>query len=411
MPGTRPKDISGFFIAGINYRKTDATIRGQFAISNEQYEVLLEQSPLFGIHEFFIVSTCNRTEIYGFAENASQLINMLCSQTEGSRQSFTSLCYTYQGLDAVKHFFQVGAGLDSQILGDYEIVGQIKQAAKIAKKFNRIDAFTERLVNCMLQSSKAIKNQTKLSEGTVSVSFAAVQYLREYVPAIQKKNILLLGTGKIGRATCKNMVDYLGAKNITLINRTLEKATALAEELGLTVAAFDELEEQIAIADIILVATNASEPAILRSQLDDGRARIVIDLSIPNNVEPSVHTLPSTTLLNVDELSKMKDATLAKREAEVPKALAILAEASGDFLEWYRMRKHVHVFKAVKSKLQEIHTSPLFIPLYNHSLSPVSTDEKIQRVINGMATKMKEQNQQGCYYIEAINEFIATGTI
>ena len=411
MPGTRPKDIAGFFIAGINYRKTDASIRGQFAISNEQYALLLEQSPSFGIHEFFIVSTCNRTEIYGFAENAAQLIHMLCSQTQGSMQSFTSLCYSHQGIAAVEHFFKVGAGLDSQILGDYEIVGQIKQAAKVAKKFGRIDVFTERLVNCMLQSSKAIKNQTRLSEGTVSVSFAAVQYLRENVPSIQNKRILLFGTGKIGRATCKNMVDYLGTKNITLINRTEEKATALATELNLEVATIDQLDAQIAIADIILVATSASEPSILKSQLNDGRKRIVIDLSIPNNVEPSVQSLPAITLLNVDELSKMKDATLAKREAEVPRALVILSEASNDFIEWYRMRKHVHVFKAVKSKLQEIHTSPLFIPLYNHSISPVSTDEKIQRVINGMATKMKEQNQQGCYYIEAINEFIATGTI
>ena len=187
MPGTRPKDISGFFIAGINYRKSDATIRGQFAISSEQYALLLEQSPSFGIHEFFIVSTCNRTEIYGFAENPAQLIHMLCSQTEGSKHSFTSLCYIHQGVAAVEHFFKVGAGLDSQILGDYEIVGQIKQAAKFAKKFGRIDVFTERLVNCMLQSSKAIKNQTSLSEGTVSVSFAAVQYLRENVTSIQKK--------------------------------------------------------------------------------------------------------------------------------------------------------------------------------------------------------------------------------
>jgi len=411
MQGTGPKDISRFFVVGINYRKTDAVVRGQFAVSNHQYAWLLEQAPTFGIHEFFIVSTCNRTEIYGFAEQASQLMRLLCSQTEGSLQAFTSLCYIRQGEAAVEHFFQVGAGLDSQILGDYEIVGQIKQAAKFAKTHGRIDAFTERLVNSMLQSSKAIKNQTGLSEGTVSVSFAAVQYLRETVINIEEKKILLLGTGKIGRATCRNMVDYLKTKNILLINRTDEKATVLADELDLQSANFDQLTEELATADIILVATNASEPAIVSSQVDDGRPRVIIDLSIPNNVEPAVRELQGTTLINVDELSKMKDATLAKREAEIPKALQILAEFKEDFIEWYAMRKHVPVFKAVKSKLREIHTSPLFIPLYNHDNSMISTDEKIQRVINGMASKMKEQNQQGCYYIEAINEFIATGTI
>ena len=113
------------------------------------------------------------------------------------------------------------------------------------------------------------------------------------------------------------------------------------------------------------------------------------------------------TLINVDELSKLKDETLAKREAEVPRAKAIIREHMADFLEWHEMRKHVPVLKAMKTKLKEIHNSPLFIPLYNNS---AHTEEKIQRVINGMAFKMKGQNQRGCHYIQAINEFIATGS-
>ena len=403
-------ELSKFFIAGINYRKTDAAIRGQFAINNDQYTTLLQQSPSFGVHEFFIVSTCNRTEIYGFAENPAQLINLLCTQTEGSPDTFTQLSYVKQGVQAIGHLFQVGAGLDSQILGDYEIVGQIKQAVKMAKQYDRIDAFTERLVNCMLQASKAIKNQTELSGGTVSVSFAAVQYIRENVKAIKNKNILLLGTGKIGRNICKNIVDYLGTTNVTLINRTEEKATNLAEELGLQSAPVEELARHIAAADIILVATNATDPTILHSHLAGLNHKLIIDLSIPYNVERSAQQLPNITMVNVDELSKMKDETLAKREAEVPKALAILAKHTEEFMEWYRMRKHVPVLKAVKTKLNEIHTSPLFIPLYNHSKSRISTEEKIQRVINGMASKMKTQDQRGCQYIEAINEFMATGT-
>jgi len=109
----------------------------------------------------------------------------------------------------------------------------------------------------------------------------------------------------------------------------------------------------------------------------------------------------------VDELSRLKDETLAKRKAEVPKAKAIITQYVADFMEWYEMRKHVPVLKAIKTKLKEIHNNPLFIPLHNN---PAHTEEKIQRVINGLAYKMKEQNQKGCHYIEAINEFIATGT-
>ena len=131
MQSTGPKDITGFFLAGINYRKTDAAVRGQFAINNEQYTLLLEQAPSFGINELFIVSTCNRTEIYGFAESASQLIELLCSQTQGQPDTFSQLAYIKKGIGAIEHLFHVAAGLDSQILGDYEIVGQVKQENKV----------------------------------------------------------------------------------------------------------------------------------------------------------------------------------------------------------------------------------------------------------------------------------------
>ncbi len=407
MNGIGLKDISRFYITGINYKKTDAAIRSQFAILDSQYAAIIEAAPSFGITEFFIISTCNRTEIYGFADNAAQLTNLLCTKTEGSAEKFTQLAYTKQGVKAIEHLFEVAAGLDSQILGDYEIIGQIKKAAKTAKDLGCIDAFTERLINSALQASKAIKNKTELSGGTVSVSFAAVQYIRETVKALNNKKILLLGTGKIGRNTCKNIVDYLETKNVTLINRTEAKAKQLADDLGLKSAPLDQLTEQIGSADIIITATNATEPIILEPHLKDAGNKLIIDLSVPYNVEAIAQQLPNITLVNVDELSKMKDETLSKRIAEVPKAKAIIAEHIQEFTAWYKMRKNVPVLKAVKSKLKEIHTCPLFIPLNNDQLSP---DERIQRVINGMASKMREQNQRGCYYIEAINEFIATGS-
>ncbi len=401
------KDISKFWIAGVNYKKTDAAIRGQFAIQNEQYANILKKALENGLNEMFVLSTCNRTEIYGFAENASQLVDLLCEQTTGSKETFLESAYIKNGHDAIEHFFNVSAGLDSQILGDYEIIGQLKTAVKIAKKHGCINVLLERLVNTVLQSSKAIKNQTELSGGTVSVSFAAVQYIREHVKAVADKKILLLGTGKIGTNTTKNLVDYLKTKNITLINRTEEKAAELAKEMGLKHAPLSELPEYIDQSDIILVATDSAEPTILLSHLTGQNKKLILDLSIPYNVEVGAQQLSHVTIINVDELSKLKDETLTKREAEIPKAKAIIAEHILEFKEWYEMRKHVPVLKAVKNKLKEIHNSPLFIPLYNNS---AHTEEKIQRIINGMAYKMKGQNQKGCQYIEAINEFIATGT-
>ncbi|MDB5197599.1 MAG: hemA, partial [Flaviaesturariibacter sp.] len=154
------KTISNFFVAGINYKKSDAAVRGQFAISSDQYSTILERAALQGLNELFIVSTCNRTEIYGFAHCSHQLVDLLCSETVGDAATFTKAAYIKNGEAAVEHLFSVGAGLDSQILGDYEIVGQLKTAVKFANELGFVCAFTERLINSVLQSSKLIKNST-----------------------------------------------------------------------------------------------------------------------------------------------------------------------------------------------------------------------------------------------------------
>ena len=397
-------------IAGINYKKSDATIRGQYAVSHDQYAALLTKAPQYGVHELFILSTCNRTEIYGVAEDVLQLTRLLCSETAGDFDTFTRLSYTKKGPAAIEHLFQVAAGLDSQILGDYEIVGQIKQAVKFARERGFIGSFLDRLVNCVLQSSKTIKNQTSLSGGTVSVSFAAVQYIKQKVANLKNKKILLVGTGKIGRSTCKNLVDYLGTTQITLVNRTPEKAALLAEELGLQSAPIGHLAGLVQVSDIILVATNAAQPSVLASHLEHAGPKLIIDLSIPYNVDPTARLLPNVMLVNVDELSKLKDDTIQKRAAEVPKAKAIIGTHMDEFSAWNENRKHVPVLKAVKNKLQEINsgTSSRHNCLLSASTS-TNPDERIQKVINMMALKMRRHNSRGCYYIEAINDFMNMG--
>ena len=134
-------ELSNFFVTGINYKKTDTEIRGSFAIGPEQYENLLKLAAQYEVRDLFILSTCNRSEIYGIAEHPEQLVNLFCSQTQGSAELFNELAYQKNGLDALQHLFDVGAGLDSQILGDYEIVGQLRKAMKFAKERGFIHTF------------------------------------------------------------------------------------------------------------------------------------------------------------------------------------------------------------------------------------------------------------------------------
>ena len=397
------KNIPNFYVAGINYKKSDASVRGQFAIGSEQYAAVLAAAAVEGLNEVFILSTCNRTEIYGFASCSQQLVELLCSQTVGNAETFKKSAYIKNGIEAVEHVFNVGAGLDSQILGDYEIVGQLKTAVKFAKEAGFVGAFTERLINCVLQSSKLIKNNTSLSGGTVSVSFAAVQYIANMVPNPSGKRILLLGVGKIGRNTCKNLVDYLETKNITLINRSPEKSQALADELGLQSASLEDLDEEVANADIILVATNSAQPVILKKHLEGKGEKVILDLSIPYNVADDAQVLPNVHMVNVDKLSKLKDDTLKMRLAEVPKAKGIIGEIMTEFEAWSEMRKHVPMLKQLKVKLKELYAHPQYVQTIT---CPKKIEVHIQRVLNDTAGKIKVQNQRGCQYLSALNNFI-----
>jgi len=220
----------------------------------------------------------------------------------------------------------------------------------------------------------------------------------------------LLGTGKIGRNTCKNLVDYLHTHNVTLINRTDEKAAELANELHLQIAPYANLNQHVQEADIIIVATNSEEPIIKKQDLQFSNTKVLIDLSIPNNIDPTAKELSHITLVNVDDLSKINDATLQKRLDEVPKAKAIIAVHMKEFGEWYCLRKHATVLKAVKQKLHDMHDCNMFQSLYKLENTAVLINaEAIQKVVNNMAVKMRRQHQPGCYYIEAINDFITIG--
>ncbi|MDP9079580.1 MAG: glutamyl-tRNA reductase [Bacteroidota bacterium] len=402
-----PDELSKFFVAGINYKKAETTIRGTFAINDDQYVNILNLAPFHNVDSLFIISTCNRTEIYGFADHACQLVDLLCTQTTGNAAVFTSLGYVKNGTDAVKHLFNVGAGLDSQILGDYEITGQLKQAVKLAKSYSFLNCFLERLVNSVLQSSKQIRNETTLSAGTVSVSYAAVEYIKENIKACADKKILVIGIGKIGRNTCKNLVDYLGAKNVTLINRSEEKAAELAAELGLQHATISQLAEHVENSDIILVASNAAEPVILKSQLEGKNKKLIIDLSVPCNVEANAAELLNITLVNIDAISKINDETLQKRKLEIPKAKEIIDKNIECFSDWYLMRRNAPALNAIKSKLSYIYAQHFSELKGDPNKCPViAAEKKIQQVINIVAGKMKSQNQPGCNYLEAINEFM-----
>ena len=398
--------FQNFWTIGINYKKTTTVERGLFAVGPDQYERILTRAKALGIAELFIISTCNRTEVYAFAPSPEAILTILAAETAGDLDLLRRSAYVDGGEDAVQHLFQVAAGLDSQILGDFEILGQIKNAVKFAHDRGFVGSTLERIVNTVYRSAKAVKTHTALSCGTVSVSFAAVQYIKDHFHDAAGKKIVLVGTGKIGRATCKNLIDYLGAANITLINRTDETAAELAGALNVQSAPYAQLHREVAAADIVLVSTGAMEPVILRRHLSGQKPQIVIDLSVPCNVEKTVQDLPGLTLVDVDALSKIKDETLEKRKAEVPKAHKLIHEHIAELTEWHNMRRFVPLIHEMKGRLEGIRVPA---SLCNLNVEPADEEREayLKKAVNAFAAKIRKHNAAGCSCIEAINDYIS----
>ena len=403
-----------FYAVGLSYKKADAEIRGKFSLDAAAKVRLLEQAKNEGIESLIVTSTCNRTEIYGYAEHPFQLIKLICENSQGSVEAFQKVGFVYKNQEAIGHLFRVGTGLDSQILGDFEIIAQIKSSFVQSKSLGLANAFMERLVNAVIQASKKIKTDTEISSGATSVSFAAVQYIFKNVEDIGNKNILLFGTGKIGRNTCENLVKHTKNEHITLINRTKEKAEKLAGKLNLIVKDYSELHLELQKADVVVVATGAQNPTIDKAILNLKKPMLILDLSIPKNVHENVQELADVTLIHMDYLSQLTDETLENRKKHIPAAEAIIEEIKDEFITWTKGRKFAPTIHALKAKLNSIKVSELDfqskkISNFNEEQAEIISNRIIQKITTHFANHLKDDDTMVDESIEWIEKVFKIG--
>lgn len=405
-----------FYAVGLSYKKADAEIRGQFSLDTKAKTKVLEQAKKEGIESLIVTSTCNRTEIYGFAEHPFQLIKLICENSNGTVEAFQKVGFVYKSQEAVNHMFRVATGLDSQILGDFEIISQIKSSFNESKSFGLINTFLDRLINAVIQASKKIKNETEISSGATSVSFASVQYIIKNVENIGSKNILLFGTGKIGRNTCENLVKHTKNEHITLINRTKDKAEKLAGKLNLIVKDYSELHLELQKADVVVVATGAQNPTIDKAILNLKKPLLILDLSIPKNVHENVKDLKEVTLIHMDHLAQMTDETLEKRKTHIPAAEAIIEEIKEEFLNWTKARKFAPTIHALKEKLNSIKEGELNfqrkkISNFDEEQAELISNRIIQKITNHFANHLKDDNTMVDESIEWIEKIFQIETV
>jgi glutamyl-tRNA reductase len=399
-----------FYNIGVSYKKADAKMRGRFSVSKENQTALLKAAKEKGITSIFIISTCNRTEIFGFASRPCLLIELLCDFSEGAVNEFNAICNIHKDQEAISHLFRIGTGLESQILGDYEIVGQLRHAFKLAKSLKTTNAYSERLINAVLQASKSVKNETKLSSGTTSVSYAAVQYIIKNLSDYNSKNILVFGLGKMGKYTCKNLAEYTQNKQVCLINRTEEKAIQFVKEhASIRKATIKNLTEEVLRADVLIVSTGSDKPTITKEHLSINKEILILDLSMPENVAKEVLDFTGVSLVNVDELSKITDETLAIRQKEIPFAEKIIETHKKKFNSWLNHRRFTPAIAALKESLEiikkdEINFQKKKISNFDESQAEILTTRFIQKITTQFVKHLKDEETSVSESLEIIQK-------
>ena len=381
---------ANFAVLSISFEKADAEIRGKFSFFDDNIKNFVNEIHNQNLGDSFVVSTCNRTEIYTTTQNYLLIAELYCKTIGVSLTEFMQYVNVLKSEEALNHLFRVAAGLESQIIGDFEIIGQIKNAYnRFKKEKQNSNPFLERAINSAIQISKRIKNETGISNGAASVSYAAVHYILKNQTQISDKNILLLGVGEIGQNTVENLVKHVYQPKVKIANRSLAKAEKIAEKYKIPHIEFDKFQDELSKTDILIVATGAQHPIINKSHFPNGKETLVIDLSIPNNVEKNITDNPNVSLVDVDQLSLHISETMLQRQKEIPKAEEIIKEMTKDFMEWEKKRKlapNIHHFKAVlknmeRNEMHNIHKKNKYVVVEDMKLS----DKVIQKITNRFA--------------------------
>ena len=380
-----------FFSIGISHWKTPIDIREKFNFSESAIDAILKEAKTLGVESLFVVSTCNRAQFFAHTHNAFILKKLYIKHSKASEEEFEKYHFKLSGDDAVLHLFELCCGLDSLMLGDLQIVSQIKDAVKYASNKEMLDGYTHRLMQFVMQAYKDVRTDTAINEGPASVAHGAVLFIKQRYNSLKDKKIVLFGTGEIGETTAKNLLKH-AHKEMVLINRTRSKAEAIANSMGLRVANIEDLEKELTNTDILIVATGALEPTVYAKHFKDVENNmLLLDLSVPRNIEPGIEKLNDVELIDMDQLNNIQDETLAMRRKNIPKARTIINLHKNEFYDWVLMRDLSPVIQALHEKLHRYRTDELEQQKFRLSDEEIKKADKLTTsVVNKIANQATE---------------------
>ena len=330
--------------------------------------VLASQDADSPLIELFILSTCNRTEVYVVADDAPRALQCLrdffYTRAEFLPSALDDFLYTFADQDAVDHLLSVACGLDSMILGEFEIQGQVRTAYEIAARQKTIGAILTTLCHAALHAGKRARAETTIGAGAASVAYATVALARQQLGDLTGRCALIIGAGEMAQRAAKNLAAN-NAGAVILANRTYEHALELASEIDARAIGFDQLPDALAQADVVISATAAPHIVLSANMVRAAMATraerplCLIDIAVPRNIDPQVADISNTRLFNIDALKNLVDANRALREQAVDQVRAIIAEQADEFWQWHIARRAVPVIAELRERAENIRAAEL----------------------------------------------------
>lgn len=375
-----------FKAVSLSYKNAPLNIRELVSFDEEACKRLLKYFKEFTpINEAVVLSTCNRTEVYysADADLSEEIIKLIGLERNigniGDYSEFFVVINDHQ--EALQQLFDVSMGLEAQVVGDLQIANQVKRAYQWSADEDMAGPFLHRLMHTIFFTNKRVVQETAFRDGAASVSYAAIELIGELTSAIVTPKILVVGLGEIGEDVCRNL-ENLKSKDVTIVNRTIEKAEAIAAECGFRVAPFAELQQQLNSADVVISSVSNKEPIISKQLLQAGETlsfKYLLDLSVPRSIDKNVEEVHGVLLYNIDDIHSKTSEALEKRLAAIPDVKAIISSSMEELLDWSKEMEVSPTIHKLKSALEQIRQEELARFLKGASESESQLIEKVTR--------------------------------
>lgn len=351
-------------VIGLNHKTADIELREKLAFNGPKLdEGLLKIREIPGIRESVIISTCNRVEMYLNANDSGKAYESIKDFLAGffdlKKESLDNALYVYENMEAVKHIFRVASSLDSMVVGEPQILGQLKEAFEFALGKKTTGVLLNRLLKKSISVAKRVRTETRIAENAVSISFAAVELAKKIFTDLSGKSFMLLGAGEMAELAAKHIISN-GVRDIVVANRTYERGRELAKEFNGRAVKFEDFLHEMVHSDILICSTGAQNYVLLKNQMQKvmkerkNKPVFIIDISVPRNIDPEINDLNNVYLYDVDDLQGVVDTNILERQKEAKKAEDIIEEEIETFRKWLSSLDSVPTVIALREKAESI---------------------------------------------------------